>query len=783
MQTGYYMGSGAAGHTISGLGFQPQLIFIKAGNLSTQYTAYKTSAMPANTTGSFGSVADSTTTDITFTADGFSLSAQTNVNAANILYTWTAFTGSDCTTTGTFCVGTYTGNGTATRSITTVGFRPTIAVNKRANAAPYFMTKSMAANYTDFFGSATAADTTGTYISQLISKGFDVGSNANTNGSVFYFFAFSTSTIVNEGSYTGDGTDNRNITGLGFQPSTVMVKNSTSATTSNRRSLMSNIQNNGDDASFIGDAAANITDAVQALQSDGFQIGTNGTVNETGATMYWIAFGGAPTTPPSGSGTFKMAVGSYTGSGVARSITGLSFKPDLVLIKDNAANYMVFRTSLMAGDTTAYAAAASGDIAGAITALNSDGFSLGTAGPANTNGNTYHWQAFGNAYSPETRTGAADFAIGSYVGTGISGKTILATPYQMDFVTMKSSGASAAAFRTSEQSGDTSGLLSATAEAAGVVQSFTSSGFQLGSSAATNTSGAAYRWFGFKSSSNFAVGSYTGTGITGNAVTLGAGLQPDLVWVKRTTNANPLVRPSSLAGNVTQYIPQVANTTDRITALTTTGITVGTNVEANASGGIYRYIAWKIPPTGSLTADIVDGAGASVSSPNYQMGSVGFPFTCSSTTGTIGTSSQKIRISNTTATPGWSLSLAATDGSTGLWRNGGNTQQYDYNDPSGSVAGCADGADADTRAGQLQVTPTGSVITPQSGCSTANISLGSLASFNESVTNAITIASATSSASTQCYWDLTGIGLTQTIPANQASDSYSINFTLTLTAS
>ena len=783
MQTGYYMGSGAAGHAISGLGFQPQLIFIKAANLSTQYTAYKTSAMPANITGSFGSVADSTTTDITFTADGFSLSGQTNVNGANILYTWSAFTGSDCTTTGTFCVGTYTGNGTATRSITNIGFRPTIAVNKPANAAPYFMTKSMPANYTDFFGSATAADTTGAYISQLISKGFNVGATANTNGAVYYFFAFSTSTNVSEGTYTGDGTDNRNITGLGFQPSTVMVKNSSSTTASNRRSLMSNIQNNGDDASFIGDAVANISDAIQALQSDGFQVGTNGTVNETGATMYWLAFGGAPTTLPSGVGTFKMAVGSYTGTGAVQSVTGLAFKPDLVIIKDNAANYMVFRTSLMAGDTTAYVAAASGDIAGGITSLNSDGFSLGTATPSNTNGNTYHWQAFGNAYNPETRTGAADFAIGSYVGTGISGKTILAAPYQMDFVAMKRSTTTAGAFRTSEQSGDTSGFLSAAAESSGVVQNFTGSGFQLGNNAASNAAASLYRWFGFKAGSNFAVGSYTGTGIAGNAITLGAGLQPDLVWVKRTTATNPIARPSTLAGNATQYIPQVANTTDRITALTTTGMTVGTNTEANASGGVYRYIAWRIPPPGSLSVDIVDGTGTSVASPAYVMAAAGFPFTCSSTTGTIGTSNQKIRVSNTTTTPGWSLSLAATDGSGALWRNGGNTQQYDYNDPAGSPGGCADGADADTLPGQLQVNPSAGSITPQAGCSAANTSLGAASSFVESVTNAITIASATSGAATQCYWDVTGVGLGQTIPANQTSDNYSINLTLTLTAS
>ncbi|MFC1633154.1 hypothetical protein ACFL1U_03415 [Patescibacteria group bacterium] len=73
-------------------------------------------------------------------------------------------------------------------------------------------------------------------------------------------------------------------------------------------------------------------------------------------------------------------------------------------------------------------------------------------------------------------------------------------------------------------------------------------------------------------------------------------------------------------------------------------------------------------------------------------------------------------------------------------------------------------------------------ITPEGGCTTTGVSLGSLNSFQESVTDSIALTSAGASADTSCYWDFTGIGITQTIPEEQPVGSYSIDMTLTATA-
>ena len=492
---GYYVGTGAS-KTISGLGFQPSLVLIKSST-TAGVAVFKTSAMAANTTAYFSATADNTATSISLTTDGFTIGTLANVNTANVLYRWIAFSGSDCTSTGYLCVGTYSGNGSSSRTITT-GFQPDMVMVKRSTAvAAHFRTASMSANRTEFFTS-TAANTAGAYIASLASTGFTIGTTDNANGGTFYYVAFRAGAgTFAQGTYSGNGTDSRNITGVGFQPDMVLIKNSTSATTNNRRSVMSGDKHFGDLASYVSDAVADATNMIQALQSNGFQVGTGVNTNESGSTMYWFAFGGVPSM--SGSGTFTMAQGSYTGTSAARSITGVGFAPDLVLIKNNAANYAVFRTRQMTGDATAYLANAAADFTGGITSLDSNGFGLGTNATVNTTGNTYHWQAFVNAYDPDTNSGAADFATGVYYGNGIDARVIADMPFQPNLVTVKQSGTAAGVFRTSAQSGDLTSYFAATAEGTNIVEALSANGFQVGTNAATNTSASLYRWFAFKS--------------------------------------------------------------------------------------------------------------------------------------------------------------------------------------------------------------------------------------------------------------------------------------------
>jgi hypothetical protein len=196
----------------------------------------------------------------------------------------------------------------------------------------------------------------------------------------------------------------------------------------------------------------------------------------------------------------------------------------------------------------------------------------------------------------------------------------------------------------------------------------------------------------------------------------------------------------------------------------------------NADFAFLRYI----PPAGTLTSDIVDASGVTVASPSLSMSTVAAGNSCQTTTGTFGVSAQKIRVTNTTATPGWTLSIAATSGVSSNWSSG--TASYDFNDSSGSQAGCSDGGDADSIAGQLSLNPSVGTITPQGGCSSTGVSKGSSSAFSQGVTDNITLLSASGSAQTNCYWDLTGVNLSQTIPSFEAPGTYSLNMTMTVVA-
>jgi len=192
---------------------------------------------------------------------------------------------------------------------------------------------------------------------------------------------------------------------------------------------------------------------------------------------------------------------------------------------------------------------------------------------------------------------------------------------------------------------------------------------------------------------------------------------------------------------------------------------------------------------GVLTAAIRDSSRITVSSPGVTFGPLNFSFDCltgaNSSDGILGTDAQRLYVDNPgAASGGWNLTMAATSGGTAVWSDGGSNA-FDFNDASG--AGCTDGAaDADSVAGQMTVDPvnggTGAVHADYSGGSIANITLQSTDKFVETTHNTITLVSATSAVVPIWRGYFTGIDIKNTIPAEQAPATYTLNFTLTATA-
>lgn len=601
MMTGYYIGTGVDSRAITGLGFSPDLVIIKDSSTNgADGILWKSTSMSSEVTAKMGDAEADIATNViqSLDSDGFTLGTYADVNGAGVYFSYMAFDGSDCTSSGTFCVGSYSGNGSTPRSLTSTGFQPNLLVIKRSGATTgVFMTSDMGANTTQLW-SAANQNTGGTMIRSLDATGFTIGNaaNVNTNANTYWFFAFKdASGAFDTGSFTGTGASNAR-TGLGFQPDAVFAKNSSAATPA---TPYYNIREHTGNISFASTDLAVIVGAITSLDSDGFTVGTQAAVNENTKTIYWFAFGGAA--DPVATGTYTMAVGSYTGNGTSQSVTGLAFRPDMVLIKhsDQATDqYAVFTTALMGPNSTAYLRNAVANFTTGITSINSDGFSVGAHATVNTSADTYHWQAFGNAWRPDTRTGAANFAIGGYMGNIVDSRDISLVPFQPDLVAIKQTGTNSGIYRTSAQSGDLSFRFDNVVETANYVQAINADGFEVGTDTRVNQSSttAIHHFFAFKAGPNVKVGTYSGNGST-QSITA-PNIQPDLLWIHATAAQEGVFKPSTLAGDNVQYYTNIANATGRVTSLDTTGFSLANNAQVNTSGSNnYRYFIWKIPTT------------------------------------------------------------------------------------------------------------------------------------------------------------------------------------------
>ena len=165
---------------------------------------------------------------------------------------------------------------------------------------------------------------------------------------------------------------------------------------------------------------------------------------------------------------------------------------------------------------------------------------------------------------------------------------------------------------------------------------------------------------------------------------------------------------------------------------------------------------------GSQSIDIVDGAGAAVATPSVAMSAIDFSFADQATTGTLGTASEKIRLSNPTSTSTWTVSIAATDGAGAKWSDGGTNEM-----------------DADVNGGgQLTIDPSAGTIAANVGGVTTGVSVGSSAALDAG--SAVTLFSADGTAAAYEVYDLTGVALSQNVPGSTPAAAYTLNLTLTL---
>lgn len=284
LRSGQYTGDGSASHAIAGIGFQPDFVVIK-GNGATPAVA-RTRTMGGDAAKELGTTNALLAAHVrSLDADGFTVGSDVSVNAPGTVYTWTAFLEAP----GEMKVGSYTGDGTDNRSLTGVGFAPQFVIVMGAGA------RSPVQRFAAEVGDATLPIGSGGEASDKIqalgNDGFQAGTNGDVNaaGTVYHYVAWAAGgTRVDNGLYLGNGTAGRAIHDVGFRPGLLWIKRQDSGMEVARPSIL-----DGDVAQPLG-AAAPFANGIQALLPDGFQTGTDATVNGSGKVYFWTALRDVP---------------------------------------------------------------------------------------------------------------------------------------------------------------------------------------------------------------------------------------------------------------------------------------------------------------------------------------------------------------------------------------------------------------------------------------------------------------------------------------------------------
>ena len=314
-----WTGTGSS-QSITGVGFQPDWVWLKSRNASTDHGLWDSVRGVQKLLASNQTDAESTTSGLTsFDSDGFTLgSANSNFNFSgrtmvgwNWLASNTTASNTDgsitstvsANTTSGFSIVSYTGNGTAGATIGhSLGSVPKMIIVKSrsdvgvwavyneniGNSNGLFLNENYNALSEPAFWNSTSPT----------SSVFSVGTSNDTNGSsrTYIAYCFAEKKGFSKAfSYTGNGSTDGSFCYLGFRPAFILLKNADRAENwfmfDNKRDTY-----NVADAYLNADAStAETTLATVDFLSNGFKIRTSGAyANFSGSNIIGIAFAENP---------------------------------------------------------------------------------------------------------------------------------------------------------------------------------------------------------------------------------------------------------------------------------------------------------------------------------------------------------------------------------------------------------------------------------------------------------------------------------------------------------
>ena len=388
---------------------------------------------------------------------------------------------------------------------------------------------------------------------------FSVGNSDEVNDGYNYIaYCFhSVDNYSKVGSYTSDGSDGDVFVETNFEPAFLMIKNSSAAFDwvifDNKRDA-ANLRDSKLSPNTTG-AEYSATSIGVDFTSDGFVVrGTDDAINHGSSTFIYLAIAADPDeTTPTVENSFDVV--TYTGTGSSQTIN-TDFKPDLIWFKSRTASRSNALVDSVRGRSSVHwsdlaDAAATPGASNDLISFDSNGFTVGAvqhAGSINASGDdivAWCWKAGDHDDNlPQINTeGTIDSVVSVNAEAGFS-----IVKWTADGTTEVGHGLSSAPEIVIKKRTDSTGdwifyttaidgsldflkLNTTDSKSNSTSSTPTSTVFSIGSGDTGD-----YIGYCFHSVTGYQkIGSYTGTGASGNAIT--TGFRPRFVMVKRTSAA------------------------------------------------------------------------------------------------------------------------------------------------------------------------------------------------------------------------------------------------------
>jgi len=271
--------------------------------------------------------------------------------------------------------GKYTGTGNNNNAIVGLGFKPDFLLINSDQYHAQITTSTFPADNTKSMNGGSAK--TG-LIKSLDQDGFtlDDDNDVNKAGKTYNYLALKAEAgVVEMGSYIGNNTDDRNITGTSFQPEMVII---ISEDNSQKPVYSANTMGADQSMNFLNSGF--VSNRVQGFNSNGFQVGKNNAVNQSGTIYHFVAFRSMPG---------MVYIGYYTGDGVANRIIPEPGTGSFVMIKRDGKNAMHRNRDMPVNSS--YSFKNSSSVSNRIKRNTSGGFELGDDNDVNQSGREYHY--------------------------------------------------------------------------------------------------------------------------------------------------------------------------------------------------------------------------------------------------------------------------------------------------------------------------------------------------------------------------------------------------------